>query len=421
MDHFFASLSVKYVYIDESGNTSISTDKGATPFYVPAAIMIDEQDLHMAAVQAEAIRKKFFNQGPIKSKSISQEEKRIQILEAINELPFRYSFMVIDKRLLDEDSALQYRPIFYKFINKQLYSHFLHNYSKLKIFIDNYGSSEFQESFKKYIKNHCKDSLFTDPELDYLSGRDDALIGVADFLSGSIRLMLEHRFQKKGTIANLLTKKALYYDRWPIPKNPLKDRDLFKGFDTFIRDISICNAQMFIEKHLDDPDEFIRMQSAVLVALLKEVPFDLDSRKGLYTEELIAHLSELNFKPITDRVFRQKVIGPLRDHGILISGSKNGYYLAANAKDIKQFLEHGKRIIFPMLNRIARARNTLLEASTAECDILSSEMGDMQLLRKFIDDMKDSKVGFIEPEDLDEKLYDIEQEKGHVSTEKLSK
>lgn len=419
----FFSPSVKYVYIDESGNTSISTDKeGASCFYVPVAVLIDEKDVQDVLLKAENIRKKFFNQGPIKSKSIKQEERRQKVLEDINALPIHFFFMIIDKCLLDKESGLRYRNSFYKFINKQLYAHFLTSYAKLKIFVDTYGDSTFQESFKSYIANKFQPGLFDAPEITYLSDKNSSLIGIADFLSGTIRLILEHKLKQKSTFVKLIKQHAIHGERWPVPKKPLEDRDLLEGFDQLIRDISIHNARTFIEQNLNSPDTYVRMQCATLSAFLKEVSFDADEKEGLYTDELLEHLRVLNFKPISTRVFRQQVIGPLRDSGILISGSSRGYYLATNARDIKQFLEHGSKIIFPMLHRIAKARNTLLDASGGSCDVLSNEMGNMELLNSIIEYLKDQKLGFLTPaEDLEERLYHIEQGENNVSTEKLSK
>lgn len=422
MDHFYNVLSVKYVYIDESGNTSIATDKaGATPLYVPAAVVLDEKDIHEASLQAEGIRRKFFNQGPIKSKSITREDKRIQILEEINKIPFRYFFMVIDKQLLDRESGLKYRPVFYKFINKQLYSHFLRVYSKLKIFVDNYGNKEFQESFKNYIVDKFNAGLFNEPEIEYLSGKDDNFIGVADFLSGTIRLVLENKLKQRTAFSKLINQKVIYSDRWPVSRELDREGDILQGFDHFIRDVSIFNARRFIENNCEDPDSYVRMQCAVLAALLKEVSFDEDEHRGLYAVELLANLQDLDFKVPSERVLRQQVIGPLRDHGILITGSSKGYYLATSAYDIKQFLSHGKSIIFPMLGRIDKACTTLKESSLGKCDILSPEMGDMKLLKNLIDLLKNEKIGFTQSDELEESLYHIEQGDRNVPTEKLSK
>lgn len=158
-----------------------------------------------------------------------------------------------------------------------------------------------------------------------------------------------------------------------------------------------------------------------------EVTINSEDRRGLYTGELIDYLSNMNFHQISERTFRQNIIGPLRDAGILIAGSSKGYYLATNIQDIKRFLEHGNNIILPMLNRIEKAHDTLNIASTGKCNIFDERIGDYNILKTILFAVKDKKIGFdgknINSNILEEKLKEIEEkeQEENVSTEKLSK
>lgn len=421
-------LRTKYVFIDESGNTSIATDKdGASRLYIPVAIVIDSEKIHEAYAKAEEIRKNFFNNKPIKSASAKKDYRRLNILKEINNIDFNYFYFVVDKTLIKPDTGLGYRRSFYKFINKQLYSYFLNTYSKLKIFVDNYGDTTFEDSFKKYIQNKFDMDLFNEPEIGYISGKDDNLIGLADFISGTLRRILENNIEeKRQEIINAVKLKGIYGDRWPSPKKKDIYEDVFQGFDNFIRDVSVRNALDFIDRNISSQDTNIRMQVAILNKLRMEVTINSEDRRGLYTDELIKYLSDLDFHKISERTFRQNVIGPLRDAGILIAGSSKGYYLAANIQDVKKFLEHGNNIILPMLKRIEKAYDTLKVASTGECDIFDKKIGDYEILKTILITVKDKKIGLedqnVNSNKLEEKLNEIEQkeQEQNVSTEKLS-
>jgi hypothetical protein len=73
---------------------------------------------------------------------------------------------------------------------------------------------------------------------------------------------------------------------------------------------------------------------------------------------------------IQDEYFRTKVVGSLRDKGILIASGRQGYKIPTSAKDLDNFVNHGKRIILPMLNRIKEARQAIKLATMNELDLL---------------------------------------------------
>ena len=420
-------LRTKYVFIDESGNTSIATDKdGTSKLYVATAVIIDEEKIYDSYAKAKEIREKFLNNHPIKSTSVKKDYRRLNVLKEIIGIDFNYIFIVIDKELIIKDSGLSFRGSFYKYFASQLYKHFFNIFCKFKIYIDNFGDREAQENFKKYLDKKFDMGLFNEPEVNYLSGRDDDLIGIADFISGSIRLILENKIdEKRNEIINLIRGKNLYGERWPEAKENENFEDLFQGFNYLIKSVSIRNANNFISQNINSKDENIRMQVAILIKLKSEITLDSEDRKGLYSSELIDYLQELNFPEITDRTFRQNIIGPLRDAGILISGSNKGYYLATDIIDIKKFLEHGNKIILPMLNRLDKARDTLKIASDGKCDIFDKQIGEFKTLQIILETLKEKKIGFDNESSqiLEEKLNEIEQkEQGqNVSTEKLSK
>ena len=82
MDHFYNVLSVKYVYIDESGNTSIATDKaGATPLYVPAAVVLDEKDIHAYFATMVPVCQTLFSNGEPENGNLAQKEYFNKFLE----------------------------------------------------------------------------------------------------------------------------------------------------------------------------------------------------------------------------------------------------------------------------------------------------------------------------------------------------
>ncbi|MCC2548552.1 hypothetical protein LJY25_19040 [Hymenobacter sp. BT175] len=86
---------------------------------------------------------------------------------------------------------------------------------------------------------------------------------------------------------------------------------------------------------------------------------------------------------LKEEYFRTKVVGNLRDKGVLIASSRDGYKIPTSLKDLDKFIKHGKRVILPMLNRIREARDTIRLATGNSLDLLQSE--EYKELKRFFD------------------------------------
>ena len=84
--------------------------------------------------------------------------------------------------------------------------------------------------------------------------------------------------------------------------------------------------------------------------------------------------------------FSSKIIGHLRDNGLLIASSRDGYKIPTSAHDMKKFIKHGKSIVFPVLRRIEECRNAILLATTNEYDILNEK--EFEKLKELINNVR---------------------------------
>lgn len=95
------SMDRVYAFTDEYGsfgwnlvNPTVSSN------YIITAIIVKESDLETFTVQSEAIRKKYFQAGEMKSSKVGKNHRRRQlILNALMPLPFKIFSVCIDKRL----------------------------------------------------------------------------------------------------------------------------------------------------------------------------------------------------------------------------------------------------------------------------------------------------------------------------------
>ena len=103
-------------------------------------------------------------------------------------IDFRVVLFVADKQAFVKDSPLtDYKKTFIKYLHKRLYNLLYHVYPKLKIIEDEIGTSEFQESFRRYVRNNRPQyNLLNEYDFDYVDSRDELLVQLADMVGGSI-------------------------------------------------------------------------------------------------------------------------------------------------------------------------------------------------------------------------------------------
>ena len=85
---------------------------------------------------------------------------------------------------------------------------------------------------------------------------------------------------------------------------------------------------------------------------------------------------------MSKEIFGSKVIAHLRDKGILIASSRDGYKVPTSVIDLKKYINHGKSIIIPLLRRIEKCREAVLLATLNEYDILDES--EFKKLKKII-------------------------------------
>ena len=96
-------------------------------------------------------------------------------------------------------------------------------------------------------------------------------------------------------------------------------------------------------------------------------------KKYTTANEFIKHINVNRDREISKEQFSSKIIGSLRDKGVLIASSRDGYKIPTSANDLKKFINHGKSIIFPLIRRIEECQKLILMATTNEFDILDEK------------------------------------------------
>ena len=162
-----------YAFTDESGafGWDIENPNVSTHFII-TAIIVKGPDLEGFTQKAEALRKKHFQTGEIKSSNIGgNHARRLRVLADLQGIPFSIFSVCVDKKKCIENMSmkgLQYKKTFYKFMNNIVHRELRRAFEKITIVADEIGGNEYMQSFCQYVTSHQDmPNLFGDAKFSF--------------------------------------------------------------------------------------------------------------------------------------------------------------------------------------------------------------------------------------------------------------
>lgn len=365
-------------FADEYGSNSFDFTKEGTHFVV-AAVILPAEEKDAIEEKINQIKKKHnFQLGEIKSSKIGSDvTRRRKVLEDIVELDFSVYAVSINKKEL-EGEGFKYKKLFYKFLNGLIYQELFKTFPNLSLEVDEHGSNKFMIEFKKYVEKNHKPDLFTGSEFNVANSTKSVLIQVADLIAGT----LGHCFDEnkndldKTEFLGILKPKLSGINHFPRKREDIINQELIESgeYDEIIMNLAKNRAYIYLdEKKAVKQEDFDQINFVRLLLLY----LNTFGKNGyLSTSEILKHLQVGRKEEIDSEYLRSKVIGKLRDKGLLIASSsqrkKGGYKFPTNESDLLDFISHGNSLIIPILSRIKRCRESVKLATQNKLDLLNS-------------------------------------------------
>lgn len=381
-------MSKKIGYIDEFGDKSIHFEKeGVTTFFIVSAIIIDEESVEQVRKEFKKIASNYTQAPEIKSnsKAFRDIDKRINFLKDISTLDFRIYSVIVDKRKIFEDSGLQFRNSFFKYVNGLLDHELYDYYPYLKLVADNHGTDQFMEGFVNYVEtNHNQTELFRGPEFQFSDSKSEPLIQLADFITGSIAKCYEPEKVELRSyeIPKILNRHILHLREWPEnpPKLFRKIENEDENYNQEIVDFIFFRINEYVNANQERTEIDIKNQLICLNYLIYR--FKLDPYEYIYSDEIIDRIKvrDVNFNK---RIFSKEIIRNLRENKILILSSQSGYKIPCCKGDLIRFFNNYSSQIMPMIETLRKTNVVIKSATSGNIDLL--EENNYELLKEIIE------------------------------------
>ena len=323
-----------YAFTDEYGafgwdidNPSVSTH------FIITAVIVKESDLSVFTQKADDLRKRYFQAGEIKSSRIgNKHNRRLRVLSDLQDIPFNFFSVCIDKKKCKENMStrgLQYKKSFYKFMNNIVHRELRRAFEKITVVADEIGSNDYMQSFCEYVsKRQDMPDLFGDAKFSFENSKGNVGIQVADLISGTLSYVFDNHKKANDTpdYLKILKEKTIRIELYPktYENYMLENSAIAEDYDEEIAKLCFAQAVKFVEHNNDNNDPEVKAQVIVLQYLLFRF-MNNDTRGYIYTYELKDQLANTELRNMKDQAFRMRIIGKLRDKGVIIASSQKGY------------------------------------------------------------------------------------------------
>ena len=375
--------SIAYIYIDEYSTPDLEVNKeGNEPFFVYAAVIIQESEISVARAMLASIISKYYGRGYIKSSRITKDERgyalTLNTLTDLRDLPHSVCALVIDKSKIASNSGLWFKRSFIKFFNKLLAHHFTDQFEEFHIIADKTGNQEFQASLKEFLEDNAYlgATLFSNNSFDVSDDvTGETLIQLADFYAGTIGRYYCGKYDKnRAEVINTFLRSRLSV-LW-FPEDYVSLIASYAQFDSNFDHDLMAAAIETAEKYLSmRPDDAIGCE--LINYLLQESI--KNPRRPISSKEIKANLATRGIE-IGDPITK---VSDLRGKGVIIISpiGKKGYKFPTSEEELAEFYNRLSSNVIPQLIRGNKLNDVLNEKSFGKYNILGHDgfrlLGDL--------------------------------------------
>lgn len=203
------------VFIDESGDTGLKTDKGSSQYFVVTLTLFEENDEALSCDQRIELLKKELRLWPGFEFKFSKlrKDQRIGFYKSVLPYSFFYFAVVINKspdKLYGD--GFRFKESFYKYACGLVFENAKPYLKDATVIIDGSGSREFKQQLQTYLKKKIGSTIIKKVKLQ--SSKSNNLLQLADMVAGAINRSFTLK-EDKEEYRQIIKHKEINVQVWP--------------------------------------------------------------------------------------------------------------------------------------------------------------------------------------------------------------
>ncbi len=358
---------------------------------VITALIVAEAEMAELEAGLERIGSIFYEDGrPWPLPDSGEVTHRLKLLQELRPFKFGIYGFVADKPRIYQESGFVDRQGFAKFLNSRIDHELFRAFPNLQLVAGDSGTGvgEFIRGFREYVDRQHSPNLFGQYAFGFADRRAGHLGWLAQWIGDTLAAGFDHRRRSEHfpEFWALLKDKMIGLSEWPeayrnyLVHAAIADRG---DFDATVAGLAVRIAMEFVERHAASQEPLVQTQVRFLKFLLFKLRFDRPDQY-VSTREILRNLNRAAGRAKDNiQQLRSEVIAKLRDEGVIIASSSQGYKLPISERELYDFADQMNSHAMPMLHRLEKCRSRVRQATAGRLDILDRpEYAD---LKRFFD------------------------------------
>lgn len=359
-----------YTYMSEEGTYDLSFDNLNNSNFVISFIVINTENYAEVKTEIEWI---LLGLDEERNKQASLET----IAPKLAKLPFSIYAFILDKQKLMAEGGFGSKRALFAYLNKEIYDNLFNEEKDMQVQVYK-EPTEFVDSFITYIEKRHQPDLFDSSSFGFLEEVDNGFMDLAKLISGV--LFEKYASGKESSFLQKLSDRVVRIKLLPDFELDL-EFDGKDSLDELIARYAIEQAEDYVRKFDGSQVQVDRDRVNFLKFLLTQL--SIDSGRYIYSDEIINNIRRFSQDKISKEYLMREVTGPLRDAGLLLASTSKGYKIPVSKSDLLDYVKFSSSMALPMLRRIEKSRELILEVTNGKVDIIKEE--EFEELKKFID------------------------------------
>lgn len=205
------------VFIDESGDTGLNIQQGATKKFIIIMVIFEENDEALSCDQRISLLKKELRFGDNFEFHFHKNSDRVRdvFFRAILPYQFFYYGIVINKPKLFGE-GFKNKESFYKYACGLLFENAEDKLEQAIVVIDESGRKLFKYQLAKYLKSKVNSSNKNCiKKVKMQNSKSNNLLQLADMIAGAISRSLDGNKKNKNIFREIIKAREIYVQIWP--------------------------------------------------------------------------------------------------------------------------------------------------------------------------------------------------------------